>query len=346
MSSLIKIFSKNISNEERQILVKLFPSIFINGVVDKDKFNLIFETVSNPQIVYHYTSVNTLLAILTRQEQELEKCKNDSVKNHNSFVLRGTHIDFLNDSTEFVKGGEILIELIKEFEKACPATKNRNISNLLNRDVWKQTLNNCNFSSLPFITSFSENPNNLPMWNTYASGGMGVAIGIKKDFVNEWDCDSEYGKPTWGKCVYDKAFFSSCLNKNIDAFYKIFENNKGNLRINGDIDFERISSFLSIYKNSAYEYEKEWRLIKYCSNSDYNKEIKFQEIDGLLKPYVENIFPKSVLKEIVLGPCSNQELLHKSIRMNLLRAGYCIYGEVNNDECVKIIKSNAPFRHI
>ena len=334
-----KILSKNITPEQKKKLLKLFPEIFEGEKINSKKFNLIFENSKKPEIVYHYTSINTLFAILNRIENETESDSKDDY-----FILRGTHIEFLNDTTEFYKSCKLMSEIIQEYENSLEEDKNKHVAKDINENTWKRNATMGGFSTLPFVTSFSENSDNLPMWNTYGDNGNGVAIGIKKIDIEKLIGNENVEKPTWVKCVYDEIFLKSIFNNKIkNKLYNLFKNTNSGLRTNGFI----ISKYLCILKDPAYEYEQEWRLVKSCSKYDTEKKIKFQATNGLIKPYIEYKFPKFALKEIVIGPCANMELTTKSIEMLLEGVGYNVNkGDEKNDNSVLVKNSKVPFRHI
>lgn len=339
-----QIFSVDISPEQREALFNIFPSIFNEKNIDKENFKILFESNTPPKILYHYTSVNTLQSILKGIEDQE---KNISTNISNCFVLRGSHIEYLNDITEFKIAAKLMARLIKKYEESLDEANNKHIAGKLDENYWKKLATFFGFSTSPFITSFSENSDSLPMWNTYGHEGKGVAIGIKKIELTNSTYKSKTGKPTWIKCAYDSERLKDILSQAIKELYKMFEFKEGRMVVNGLPNFNTLSAYFCILKNFAFEYEKEWRLVRSYSSHDVEKEIKFQEINGLLRPYVEHRFPKTILKEIIIGPCSNLDILKKSIEMSLERAGYCVTEHIDNQNNSVLVKpSTIPFRHI
>lgn len=267
----------------------------------------------------------------------------EGVETNGKLTFHGTNIEYLNDRTEYLCAINVMIELFKKYEENGLDIEGKLLSKKMRVDNWKTLASNGNLISSPFITSFSDNPDSLPMWNTYADKGKGIAIGLIKDTITEYD--SQTGKPIWGKCIYDNKLYSDNMNKTIDDIYrdiKVLKN--GGLRI-GKFSFNNLAPLFSILKDKNYAYENEYRLIKTCAAMDKDKEVHFKEVEGMLKPYYNFILPKDTLREIRLGPCSNMEMSKKSVEMCLERAEYNSFKLPANKK-VKVIPSEIPFRNI
>jgi hypothetical protein len=74
------------------------------------------------------------------------------------------------------------------------------------------------------------------------------------------------------------------------------------------------------------------------------QQIKFHPSNGILKPFVENKFPKSDLMKIVIGPCADKELSEQSVKMLLQNAGFST--NKKDENFVEVIISQAPYRII
>jgi|GEM_PF-1115149 len=288
-------------------------------------FEIHVESIEPPKILYHYTSLSTLIAILSQVEES----------NDGNFIFRGSQIEYLKDWSEFCHGAQVLTDFIKEYEDQNPEIEK--ISYRINSKKWKSYITLGSIATSPFITSFSKNNDSLPMWNMYGDNGQGVAIGMESSIFEKLNYEKT-NTPNLIRCRYSFHEFKNILNeiKGIGGIlYKIFEKD-------GIITFQslnRISLLNAIcaQKHESYEYEKEWRLIKQCSNWDQKKEIFIN--DRTHFPYIENKIPISAIKEIVVGPCKDLELTKNIIEIALQRAGI----ELKDD---KIIKSQAPYRNI
>jgi hypothetical protein len=340
----IELYSADLTRAQKEFLFVQFPSIFESPGINKRNFKLTIENNVPPRIVYHYTTMNTLQAILERIE--IEENKSQNKKTSNCFVLRGTHIEFLNDAMEFKLASRLMADLIKKHEASLDEKDNKHISKKLDEDYWKLFVTFLGLLTPPFITSFSENKDSLPMWKAYGQDGKGIAIGIKKERFNNTNFDSTSGYPIWVKCAYNSKRLKEIFSLSLSYIYNIIEINNNKLTIKGFPDFPSLSAYFSMLKSSAYEYEQEWRLIKNYSVSNIDNEIKFQEKDGFLRPYVEHFLPKDFLEEIVIGPCLDSEILKKSLKMSLVRAGYSINRKTKEKPLVHIKSSKIPYRQI
>lgn len=104
--------------------------------------------------LYHYTSIETLYALIKGIEVESE----ESIR----LTLWATHAGFLNDLTE----GQLLAKALKKI--GAP-------SGLLDTLI--------GMLGFPFVISLSELDDDLNMWRCYANQGKGVAIGLDQDIM-------------------------------------------------------------------------------------------------------------------------------------------------------------------
>lgn len=85
-----------------------------------------------------------------------------------------------------------------------------------------------------------------------------------------------------------------------------------------------------LVKNPYYKYENEVRLLQIAK-----EKIEYRYQDNFIIPYIKNYFPKSVLKEIWIGPANSIDRTKKSLRT---------YLDANGFDNVKIIASKIPYR--
>lgn len=338
-------YSKRLTTVQKDTFIELFPTAFSNTGISCDNFRITVENNSTPKVLYHYTSLDTFHKMLERMEKEENDARNK--ENVKSFILRGTHIEFLNDLSEFTLAFELFAKMIQEYETTIEPSKNKNIAERLDKKYWRNFVTFFELNTPPFITSFSENSDSLPMWNTYGLEGKGVALGIERFDIGSSLSDSKTGNPKWVKCIYDSDILQDIFKGSMNDVYEIVNVKDEQLVINGLPNFSLLSAYFSMLKNFAFEYEKEWRLVNTFSKYKKEKEINYFEKNGILKPYIEHKLPKKILKKIVIGPCADKEVLKKSIVMILERAGYKTDNKNINDELfVDIQFSNVPFRHI
>jgi len=246
-------------------------------------------------ILYHYTSVETLLKIIENIDD-------------GKICLRATHAKFFNDPHEY----ELAISLLKS--SLIDYEKKKSIKN-----GYGKKFNSKLFARLgqmfgnPFILSFSENQDDLTMWRSYGSDGKGIAIGFDKEMLVEYSNLETSINTKLIKCQYDKSKIINGLTKYWEYYYdKIDLKEKNKIGLN-DFNFPvDLTNFSFSFKRNEYYPEKEWRLCK----SDWDtRNIKFRESDGLIIPYINYLLPKEIIKKIIIGPCSNKQLSEESIKM-------------------------------
>lgn len=131
-----------------------------------------------PDILYHYTSLDALYAIISNIK---------SVSNEEAyFTLRATHASFLNDLNE----GRLLLEALKEIG--------------INENKLWFSLDRTGY---PFVLSLSELCDDLNMWRCYADQGRGVAIGLDKPILDEEYQTYSKGKLNISKYVSKDELF-------------------------------------------------------------------------------------------------------------------------------------------
>ena len=320
----MKFTLKDLIPENQDVLNHLLRSINTENVLQDSNYEITIESFKRPKILYHYTSLSKLIAILS----QLKKTDDGQ------FILRGTPIEYLNDWSEFSYGAQVLTDLIKEYENQNPNIVK--ISDRIHANSWKDYICLGPIATSPFITSFSKNKDSLPMWNIYGDNGQGVAIGVDSFKLNNLT-NIKTNRPTLQRCRYSYNEFKDALFEFPDihqTLYKIFEK-EGITSFY--LDPSSLRNAICSQKHESFEFEKEWRLIKTCSQYDTNNEMNVNEHTCV--PYIENKIPITALKEIIIGPCKDLDLAKKTIEIALQNAGI----ERAN---VKIIKSEAPFRKI
>lgn len=155
-----------------------------------------------------------------------------------------------------------------------------------------------------FMTSFSENENSLPMWNMYGKNGNGVSIGFDMKLL------TRYSKGTIKRCLYDtplnRILFQETLSKE-----KLIEVIKSREK------FQRyLITLLNFTKKGCYEYENEIRLTREVLETP-----EYRLSENYIVPYVDNVYPKEIIKKIIIGPCNDYDRSTKSLLGWLNRIG-------------------------
>jgi hypothetical protein len=285
-----------------------------------------------PDILYHYTSLNTFNEIIKSSEDD-------------SIELRATHIEYLNDLSEFKIAITTLLEMLIAHESSLGGEELKGFSNL--SDIKKLDPILMQWHEMPpFISAFSEDSDSLPMWNTYANKSLGIAIGFDSKKLSE---QLKRENINLIKCIYDVEKVKNQLNENIKDLYNSFMmvSDEGVALYAGQKSsiYDSIRMLSSITKNSSFSYENEWRAILKKKYDDPN--LKFYANNEFLKMYHSfNIF-KSSIKEIIVGPCLDFELVSRSIFMLLKQKNFGpnLFKSTDPNK-VNIKRSNCPYRNI
>lgn len=259
--------------ENKDILEKIRETI-----IDNDNKDLV---IAEDKIFYHYTNASGLLGIFESNK------------------LWATHFRFLNDSSEFEYGMEIIFDTLNEYlemKSIVKEDKNRII------EVFKlqESLFNHNTA---YITCFCTDGDLLSQWRGYA-GGSGYAIGFDSKFLNNkvfldalkfktnirWD----FGRVRYGDDA--KQFVKKLIPNCVDIVNSyLVEFPEGLSRTsNGKYVTEYIQSLQSLKwlfynvaffsKHDGFREEMEWRLVGIPTGIPLTK---YRATGAGIVPYVE-----------------------------------------------------------
>jgi hypothetical protein len=126
---------------------------------------------AQPDVVYHYTSMDTLLKIVGTSS------------------VWATNIRYLNDVSEREHFLSLIRKRIRSILPHSPLD-----ASLFDR-VLDEDEENTPFHDLPSVASFSRERGSLPQWRSYSPQGNGVCIG----FATESLCKAYIGEPSTAK---------------------------------------------------------------------------------------------------------------------------------------------------
>lgn len=238
-----------------------------------------------PNILYHYCSLEAFYNIVVNKSLWLSDsyCTNDYMEN--KWIYR--KLNTIRENPINSEKLALLDEAIRFFE-----------------------IN----SYIPFISCFSEEPDLLSQWRSYAHDGEGVAIGFNTKYFNIKQhlpyTMSVFGDRSIGiyNVIYEDAdqvdLLQQVVNMNMPAH---------------DLGI-KIKQFSFIFKNAAFREEKEWRIIHtpliLGSHTDGSTQIlggisacNFRTTQNDLIPYFilpfSEVKSESPISEIYIGPRSN-----------------------------------------
>jgi len=242
------------------------------------------EHENHPKILYHYTSAEGLLGILSNKE------------------LWATKITYLNDSKEL----EHAIDICKSHVRALELGKA--IDSKLSSNFISQ------LDSLPHanvcICSFTEVGDLLSQWRAYCGDSNGYSIGIQRETLQEIGSKTGF---ILARCIYDLEQQNDLIIEFVDKQIKKIKNNSTEESAdNFQIEFLKIAALM---KDNGFKEEKEWRLISDVKNTD-DEGFSFRASKTTLIPFFK--IPLTLLNlkfgvdEIIVGPTPNPRLAHIS----------------------------------
>jgi hypothetical protein len=290
-----------------------------------------------PEIVYHYTTVDTMMKIVE------------------SSSIWVTNMDYLNDTTEqeyfltLVRGR--LAEFLREqvIEKGPYDLDNREVF-----DLGKWFIPPAERLPLPnlvFIASFSGEPDSLAQWRSYCPDGNGVAIGfsvaeLKKGGVLDKALTEN---PLCYESIEFRAveYLDKSMTDSIDSVIAIaIEAAKTNdycIGLPVTSEERRHAVFNGVLRNEActkkhmsFHHENEYRLIVQPTAPPGSSTLKFRSTRTTLIPYVVLHLGGRFVERVVVGPTSNMGLSVQAVR--------AFFAE--KTMCPDVASSAVPFRDV
>ncbi len=264
-------------------------------------------------ILYHYTKPEKLLSILE------------------SGTIRFSNALYLNDKEEVTYSYKLIFNLVDEM----PELNQRLFSKIKEHFYTKYTniingSNDFGYKYEYYTISFSTEGDNLTLWNNYAKGQnyTGYNIGFcKKDLIA--DMVKIGFNSVYGNIIYDKKKQITVLKLIFEKWNKQYEkalkHSKNQDKL-VDTVFELIDilSVISLFfKNPHFKDEKEYRII-FINNfgTNFAKQTKICEKNGLFVPYIEYKFLKKTVNCINIGPTLDESIFYTSTCRMLSNFGY------------------------
>lgn len=304
---------------------------------------MVSELIQN-RYVYHYTSLETLFAILGNYRKKEDK---------ESLVFRASNIFRVNDPSEMKPGYGIVKKFLCHYEEEMKIPQELRLSEVYKNKIYEDKCiddyystirrNTIEVGSVPYVISFSCKRDYLPMWSMYANQGKGICLKFDVyEIINNWIEDPL----EIGFVSYDgKSGFKS-LNDIIPFYYdvclKSWIRNEEKPTIEDKIsELSTLCFSVSPFiKYKDYKYEKEFRMV-YSKHYGIDIETFLDKKQLLLSlpvheiaPYVEVPIYVHSLKEVMLGPCTDGPILKDVVKRELDSCGLS----------VRISYSKVPFR--
>ena len=288
-----------------------------------------------PRLLYHYTSIASLLAIL------------------NSGHIWATHYQYLNDESEIKNFRTFLGQFLRSAIERS-ADFRRRFAPLLSSLLYEvQKDRNV------YIASFSSIGDDLTQWRAYCPSGSGVSIGFdsraldvkyissasKDDFI---EVNAILEKVRYMNAGWTKGFF-----RNLDRMRENSEQAAAPLRRLMGVSKRQahvmlLSTWLAtaapLYKDASFASEHEWRIVL-TDHPPAQPHMLFRPGKSTLIPYVEAVLNRGIagkslapyiMRRVVVGPTPNMSIALAAIRS--------LFDSIGHPE-VKVEPSQIPFRH-
>ncbi|MGA8149435.1 MAG: DUF2971 domain-containing protein [Terriglobales bacterium] len=257
-----------------------------------------------PRIVYHYTSASGLIGILK------------------SRAIWATSIRFLNDSSEYSFAIDLVRKAIQDREATAHNTFDIALNSILAERLMTET------QAEVYVSSFTENPDQLSQWRAYSPSTGGYAIGFRtKDLAQP-----EGSKPSrfLAHCVYDSGVQERLVKKLVQVVANSAETNRATGLERDRVFRETFKQFgrllplvAPVLKDPSFEEEQEWRLV--CLPAAFEgASPHFRENRSMLVPYHEHHFPSKTpvpIEELVIGPTPHPQLARDAAKALLSANG-------------------------
>lgn len=306
-----------------------------------------------PAYVYHYTSSEGLLGIVTTGRMHF------------------THAHFMNDQSELVYSRDVAGAVI---DKAVGGENDRRRNIVL-----KAVLERISHLRVPenmadvawYVACFCERGNRLSQWRAYGSQGQGFSIAFATASLRVLEPNLKLRRVLYHRHEQDRMIteiITSCL-ASFDQSISMAPSREARKEIVGayvhGIELALIAT-LPLMKHPAFEEEEEWRLIandiitrdseiqfKRGASGivpfraiDLRTDFLFNEADGrspirMTQAIVADEAPRFLrilpIHEVIHAPCSEPELRKRAVRLLLGRHGY-------NSTVVSVTGSDIPLR--
>ena len=281
-----------------------------------------------PTMLYHYTSAQALESIL--------RCG----------TLRATHYRFVNDPNEIRHGLSLVSEAI-EHTRGSFGKLDQNQCDLVGnleryvRNVEYRRKNQR--EGALYLACFTERRDDLSQFRAYGDRADRFCIGFDAVQLPQLCPGQGAGRSEYGlvKMIYvaqeQKAAICECVSIAFRILSRAPDPNSEELAGFAEEVRRQLRFVISSVKASAFEDEREWRLVLVPELAH----VKFDASKGFIRPYVEIDDPMAndllPVKEIVVGPSAHSELAEESVGLMCARYGY---------EDVNVARSDIPFRDL
>jgi len=271
-----------------------------------------------PRILYHYTTQQGLLGIISNQE------------------IWATHTQYLNDIREFRHA----TELARQELSSMPVEESSReyVSHMQKALLGEvEAINVC-------VCSFSAQGDVLSQWRTYGGAASGFAIGFSGEHLREIVAEWGWLVPVLYEEHEQRLLVRTLLkdlieeNRNRSPEERLSTPRSGNLRA-------YLNRYAPILKHKSFREEDEWRIVTRplpCVNERFS----YRPGPSMLIPYFRFPLGKESLgiQEIVVGPTPHPEQSIRSVE-GILTKNFIKVSSSSEVEGVVVSRSEVPYRN-
>ena len=288
-----------------KINVPVSPLEFFKGI-DTEVISAVVGEELYPELLWHYTSAEGLLGILTDNK------------------IRFSDAKYLNDRVEVDYGIRIFHECIESYKETKPSVEHNHFDLLrtLVDDFFR------NFSVLVF--SMCDDGNLLNQWRDYGRDIVPYSIGFDGRSISHLE-NMNFQNYTF-KIIYDSKIQYEIMWKIMDGIYdkaieipdmeNLTEDNASQYRMSAAL---QVVSMILRFKHFSFAAEREYRLVSFFNQADIPK-AKFKTSNLGVVPYYEWFSPEGnqrfPIDTIVVGPSTESDISNGALRLFLKEVGY------------------------
>jgi hypothetical protein len=236
---------------------------------------------TDPEVLYHYTSMETMLKIVERAE------------------LWASSINYLNDTSE----GDHFLTLVRARLPDYLSIHQDN-GDVLEELVPESATDSLGFEARPYVVSLSVDGDSLPQWRSYCTEGNGVAVGLRVEclrraFLDVEDRPDRSSSNDWVSSCFLKridyvdashlSFIDPAIEECLDFSKLLFERHPHYSR---GLYFKSLIQRIACFtKQPSFRNENEYRLLvdQVLARRDL---LRFRPTRSTLRPYIPVKVPK------------------------------------------------------
>jgi hypothetical protein len=263
-----------------------------------------------------------------------------------SGTIWATQVGCLNDTTELIHAPTVLRRMVETLTREASTEVERAFFTkwllIMHQPLALAT------SSPFFVACFSEHGDDLSQWRAYGGGEGGIALGFHPQGLFAMEPENRILLPV----QYDETQQLQAARRVCEATFE-FHSRHGNRRdesVRGAWEREfstawdvQLSYLSPVFKNAAFAAEREWRIIKQVSVSDFSQ-LKFKQRQSMISRHIPVCFgartlqpPRLPLIGVRVGPSKHKAETEESARLMLMANSY----DINQ---VEVSSSPIPFQ--